>query len=249
MDLRSAVLVVGGSVCSFKLLNTMVRFLPTPEVALKKKWKWRNTVTSLAHSSLTGAWAVLCLCRQPQMLEDLIASHSLLSHSLVAVSTGYFIHDLLDVGSNQPLKQSRELLLHHSTVITCFSLAVTSRLYVGLAVVSLLIEINSVFLHIRQLLLLSGRRHRLGAESTAARPSVAYSLTSWLNMGTLLMFRVFPMGWMTRWLASHSDHLPRYALMMGAVGMSLISTMNMVLFYRLLRADFLTNTRNSRGNH
>ncbi|CAJ1063749.1 TLC domain-containing protein 2-like isoform X2 [Xyrichtys novacula] len=118
MDLRSTVLVVGGSLCAFKLFNKIVRYLPTPERACEKKWKWRNTLTSLAHSSLTGAWAVICLYHQPQMLEDLISSHSLLSHSLVAVSTGYFIHDFLDVGFNLPLKQTWEVLLHHSTVIS-----------------------------------------------------------------------------------------------------------------------------------
>ena len=59
MDLKSTLLVVGGSVCSFKLLNTILRFLPTPEQALNKSWRWRNICTSLAHSSLSGAWAVL----------------------------------------------------------------------------------------------------------------------------------------------------------------------------------------------
>ncbi|XP_070773737.1 TLC domain-containing protein 2-like [Enoplosus armatus] len=245
MDLRSTLLVTGGSVCSFKLLNTIVRFLPTPEPAREKTWKWRNISTSFSHSSLTGAWAVLCLYRQPQMVEDLISSHSLFSHCLVAVSTGYFIHDFLDVALNQSFKQSWELLLHHSVVISCFTLAVTSRLYLGLAVVSLLIEINSVFLHIRQLLLLSGRRNRPGSDITAPRPSVTYSITSWLNLGTLLVFRVCTMGWMTRWLAAHSARMPRYVLIMGTVGLSLISTMNIGLFYRLLRADVLTNTSNT----
>uniref|UniRef100_A0A3Q1HWH7 TLC domain-containing protein n=1 Tax=Anabas testudineus TaxID=64144 RepID=A0A3Q1HWH7_ANATE len=224
MDLRSTLLVIGGSACSFKLLNTVLRFLPTPEPAHLKAWKWRNISTSVAHSSLTGAWAVLCLYLQPQMVEDLISSHSLLSHSLVAVSTGYFIHDFLDMALNQSFKQSWELLLHHSVVISCFGLAVTSRRYVGFAVVSLLVEINSVFLHVRQLLLLSGRRN------------------SWLNVGTFLVFRVCTLGWMTRWLAVHREHIPRYVLMMGTAGLSVVSTMNTVLFYRLLRADILINT-------
>ncbi|XP_070700337.1 TLC domain-containing protein 2-like [Pempheris klunzingeri] len=249
MNLGSALLVTGGSACSFKLLNTITRFLPIPEPACSKAWKWRNISTSLAHSSLTGAWAVSCFYCQPQMLEDLISSHSLLSHSLVAVSTGYFIHDFLDVASNQSFKLSWELLLHYSAVISCFSLAVTSRLYLGFAVVSLLIEINSVFLHVRQLLLLSGRRNRPGTENTAPRPSVAYSITSWLNLGTLLVFRVCTTGWMIRWLVAHSDRVPRYVLMMGTVGLSLISTMNFVLFYRLFRADFLANTNKTSMNH
>ncbi|XP_026228706.1 TLC domain-containing protein 2-like [Anabas testudineus] len=242
MDLRSTLLVIGGSACSFKLLNTVLRFLPTPEPAHLKAWKWRNISTSVAHSSLTGAWAVLCLYLQPQMVEDLISSHSLLSHSLVAVSTGYFIHDFLDMALNQSFKQSWELLLHHSVVISCFGLAVTSRRYVGFAVVSLLVEINSVFLHVRQLLLLSGRRNRLRTEMTPACPSVTYSVTSWLNVGTFLVFRVCTLGWMTRWLAVHREHIPRYVLMMGTAGLSVVSTMNTVLFYRLLRADILINT-------
>uniref|UniRef100_A0A3B4XQ84 TLC domain-containing protein 2-like n=1 Tax=Seriola lalandi dorsalis TaxID=1841481 RepID=A0A3B4XQ84_SERLL len=219
MDLRSTLLVIGGSVCSFKLLNTIVRLLPTPVQASKKAWRWRNISTSLAHSSLTGAWAVLCFYLQPQTVEDLISSHSVFSHSLVAVSTGYFINDLLDLAVNQSFKQSWELLFHHSVVISCFSVAVTTRLYLGFAVVSLLVEINSVFLHIRQLLLLSGQRN------------------SWLNMGTFLVFRVCTLGWMARWLAGHSEHIPRYILMMGTAGLSLISTMNTVLFYRLLRRE------------
>ncbi|XP_060911271.1 TLC domain-containing protein 2-like [Labrus mixtus] len=247
MDWKSTLLVVGGSACSFKLLNTVVGFLPTPELAHNKMWKWRNTMTSLAHSSLTGAWAVSCLYCQPKMLEDLISSYSLLSHCLVAVSTGYFINDFLDVSLNQSLKQSREVLLHHSTVISCFTLAVTSRLYLGFAVVSLLIEINSVFLHIRQVLLLLGQGNRTGP--AALRTSVTYSLTSWLNLGTLLVFRICTTGWMTRWLASHREHIPRFVFMIGTTGLSLISTMNMVLLYRLLRADFLTNPHNTSKNH
>ncbi|XP_041808708.1 TLC domain-containing protein 2-like [Chelmon rostratus] len=249
MDLRSTLLVIGGSTCSFKLLNTIVRLLPTPEPARKRAWKWSNISTSLAHSSLTGTWAALCLYSHPQMLKDLISSHSLFSHSLVAVSTGYFIHDFLDVAFNQSFKRSWEVLLHHSAVIPCFSLAVTSRLYLGFAVVSLLIEINSVFLHIRQLLLLSGQRNRPGTEITAPRPSVTYSMTSWLNLGTLLVFRVCTTGWMSRWLAAHSERIPRYTLMMGTVGLSLITTMNTVLLYRLLRADFFTDTRKTSNSH
>uniref|UniRef100_A0A8D3DGU0 TLC domain-containing protein n=1 Tax=Scophthalmus maximus TaxID=52904 RepID=A0A8D3DGU0_SCOMX len=282
MDLRSVLLVTGGSACSFKLLNTLFRFLPTPAPARKKAWKWRNISTSLAHSTLTGAWAVLwCvetqqhavgpvvysrvivrsslshvvrlwLCSfslRPQMVADLISSHSVLSHSLVAVSTGYFIHDFLDLASNQSVKQSWEVLLHHSVVISCFGLAVTSRLYLGFAVVSLLVEINSVFLHIRQLLLLSGQRNRPGGGVTAPRPTVTYTTNCWLNLGTFLVFRACTLGWMGRWLAGQTEHMPRHVLMMGRVGLSLISVMNVVLFYRLVRADILTDTNNTKGRH
>uniref|UniRef100_A0A3Q4G9R9 TLC domain-containing protein n=1 Tax=Neolamprologus brichardi TaxID=32507 RepID=A0A3Q4G9R9_NEOBR len=203
MDLKSTLLLTGGSAGSFKLLNAVIRVLPTPQPAQRKAWKWRNVSTSLAHSCLTGAGAVLWFVEAP-------CTH------ISTSPPGYFIHDFLDMALNQPFKQSWDLLLHHSLVISCFGLAVTSRLYLGFAVMSLLVEINSVFLHLRQLL-----------------PSLAYSITSWLNLGTFLLFRACTLGWMSRWLARHSEHIPRYVLMMGAAGLSLISTMNVAIMCRV----------------
>ena len=37
-------------------------------------------------------------------------------------------------------------------IIACYMVAVTTRLYVGYAVVGLLVEVNSIFLHLRQLM-------------------------------------------------------------------------------------------------
>ncbi|KAK0152553.1 TLC domain-containing protein 2 [Merluccius polli] len=254
MDWRSAVLATGGSVCSFKLVNALVGRLQAPQGACSKAWKWRNIATSLVHSSVSGSWAVLCFWRHPQMADDLISTHTLFSHSLVVVSTGYFIYDAMDLLLNQSFKRSWEVLLHHSVVISCFSLAVSSRLYVGFAVLSLLVEINTVFLHSRQLLLLSGRRNRPAGSATTTtplppQPTMAYRLTSLLNLATFLVFRVCTLGWMTRWLARHTEHLPRFVLALGTVGLGGITAMNAVLLYRLLRADVLTDTRTSGKDH
>lgn len=64
-----------------------------------------------------------------------------------------------------------------------------------------------------------------------------------------LVFRACTLGWMSRWLARHSEHIPRYVLMMGAAGMSLISTMNVAMFYKMFKADILKNMRNATENH
>lgn len=49
-----------------------------------------------------------------------------------------------------------ELLVHHLTVTVCFGIAVSTRTYVAYAALSLVVEINSVFLHARQLLTIGG---------------------------------------------------------------------------------------------
>uniref|UniRef100_A0A183SRH6 TLC domain-containing protein n=1 Tax=Schistocephalus solidus TaxID=70667 RepID=A0A183SRH6_SCHSO len=77
------------------------------------------------------------------------------------VSTGYFLHDISHSLRGPPRRHTVELLLHH--ILVPFIL--------GYAIVSLLVEINSVFLHLRRLLL----------SLTVSRESVIFAVTSLLN--------------------------------------------------------------------
>lgn len=60
-------------------------------------------------------------------------------------------------------------------VIACYMVAVTTKLYVGYAVVGLLVELNSIFLHLRQLMQICG----------FAKTSACYRLNSLLNLGMI----------------------------------------------------------------
>ncbi|KAJ8392146.1 hypothetical protein AAFF_G00079520 [Aldrovandia affinis] len=235
MDLNSVILTASGSVGFFKLLNCGLSRLPAPESAHRNPWKWRNISTSLVHSLITGVWAVLCFYLHPQMAEDLIATHSLFSHALVSVSIGYFIYDFLDMIHNQKLSQSWELLFHHVVVITCFGMSVVTCQYVGFAVVALLVEINSIFLHLRQVLRMAG----LGK-------TTPYRLNSIVNLGTYVVFRISTLAWMTRWLVLNREHVPLLSYTIGSMGLAIVTAMNIVLFYRLLRSDFLLPAREAR---
>ncbi|KAG9485851.1 hypothetical protein GDO78_008760 [Eleutherodactylus coqui] len=166
------------------------------------------------------------------MAEDLVSTHSCSSHTLVAVSVGYFIHDFVDMLQNQKLLQSWELLFHHTVVITCFGISVLLHHYVGFAVVALLVEINSIFLHLRQILLMANL-----AKTTM------YRVNSLLNLGTYVIFRISTLAWMTRWLVLNRENVPLLPYTIGSVGMAIMTAMNAVLFYRLLRSDFLKAAR------
>uniref|UniRef100_A0A3Q3IKG7 TLC domain-containing protein n=1 Tax=Monopterus albus TaxID=43700 RepID=A0A3Q3IKG7_MONAL len=193
MALSSVILTTGISVGFFTLVNAGVSKV-IPESARRNIWKWKNICTSFAHSCITATWAVLCFFLHPQMAEDLIETHSVFSHVLVSFSIGYFIFDLSDMMMNQKLSQSWELLIHHIVVITCFGLSVLSCRYVGFAVVALLVEINSVFLHLRQILRMANI-----ATGTLCR------LNSMMNLGTYVVFRISTLAWMTRWLVLNRD--------------------------------------------
>uniref|UniRef100_A0A3B3RRW2 TLC domain containing 2 n=1 Tax=Paramormyrops kingsleyae TaxID=1676925 RepID=A0A3B3RRW2_9TELE len=154
--------------------------------------------------------------------------------SCLPISSGYFIHDLLDMIFNQKISQSWELVFHH-LVITCFGISALSFRYVGFAVVALLVEINSIFLHLRQMLRMSGL-----AKSTV------YRLNSMVNLGTYVVFRISTLAWMTRWLVLNRSLIPLLIYTVGSVGMAIMTAMNIVLFYRLLRSDFLISGRETR---
>nr|XP_057936347.1 TLC domain-containing protein 2 [Doryrhamphus excisus] len=228
MELSSVLLTTGGAYGFFRLVNTGVGRLPVPASAYKNATKWRNISTSFVHSLVTAIWAVLCFILHPHMAEDLIETHSVFSHSLVSFSIGYFIYDLFDMVKYQKMGQSWELGLHHVVVITCFGLSVVTHRYIGFAVVALLVEINSVFLHLRQIL----RMANLPA-------CTAYRVNSMINLGTYVVFRINTLAWMTRWLVLNRDKVPLLSYTLGSVGLAIMTAMNIVLFYRLLRTDFL----------
>ncbi|KAK7882099.1 hypothetical protein WMY93_028273 [Mugilogobius chulae] len=210
------------------MVNAGIGKLPIPESARRNAWKWRNIATSFVHSFVTAIWAVLCFFRHPQMAEDLIETFSVFSHALVSFSIGYFIYDFFDMVLNQKLTASWELLFHHTVVIACFGLSVISCNYVGFAVVALLVEINSVFLHLRQMLRMAN-----------IAVGTLYRVNSIINLGTYVVFRINTLAWMTRWLVLNRDKIPLLAYTLGSVGMAIMTVMNIVLFYRLLRTDFL----------
>lgn len=133
---------------------------------------------------------------------------------------------------SQPLGTVRMHSNHPSPfllqAITCFGLSVLSCRYIGFAVVALLVEINSVFLHLRQMLRMSN-----------IAKGTLYRVNSMVNLGTYVVFRINTLAWMTRWLVLNRDNVPLVAYTLGSVGMAIMTAMNIVLFYRLLRSDFL----------
>lgn len=116
-------------------------------------------------------------------------------------------------------------------MILCFSLAVFTRYYIGYGLVSLLVEVNSTFLHWRQLLLLQGK----------PKSDSFYRKVSLVNLTTFVVFRVVPLGWMTRWLAMHGHTLPVVVYALGCVTMLCILVMSIILFFRLISADFYSS--------
>ncbi|XP_076106701.1 TLC domain-containing protein 2-like [Mytilus galloprovincialis] len=221
----------------FYVLGRIAHVL-TPASACHSPWRWKNISVSLVHAVIVGTWACLSFYETPKMAEDMIKTYSNSAHTLISFSFGYFVYDMWDMLIYQRNRHSFELMGHHVVIFICFGIAIVTKLYIGYAVVALVIEINSIFLHIRQLLQIC----------RYSKNNSAYRLNSLINLGTFVVCRITVMAWMSRWLLINKDLVPLIFYSIGSVGLAVMTVMNIILFYRLLQSDFIKKNESKKEN-
>ncbi|XP_010863265.1 TLC domain-containing protein 1 [Esox lucius] len=220
-------------VCSlfFRLLHTALRRLPRPERVCThpwRNWKWNNLSVSMVHSTVTAVWAHASVAHSPVMLEDMYSASSPLAYLLVCFSTGYFIQDAADILFSGFARASWEFLLHHFLVLFCFLYSIVTRNYVSGVIVALFVEVNSIFLHTRQMM-------RLAGADTSSYP---YSVVRLLNLITYVFFRLGAQFLITRFILLNYTWLEHAHYFLAAIGA--MNIMMLVYLWRLVRADFMT---------
>ncbi|KAK2827193.1 hypothetical protein Q7C36_018119 [Tachysurus vachellii] len=235
---RRPLLCVFCSSLAFRLLQTLLKFLPRPHAVNCDQWKsykWKNLSVSVVHSLLTGTWAVSCVFQYPVMVYDLHSSFTPVSYLLVIISTGYFIQDAGDIIFSGYARESWEFLLHHVLVIWTFLYAVLTRQYVAGAVVALFVEVNSVFLHARLMLKMAG----------VTKDSLLYTINKFINVTTYISFRLGAQSYLTWYILVNYSWLDHAGYFLTS--MMLMNIMILIYFYRLLRTDFFSKHSQSNG--
>ena len=154
--------VISASFGIFVVINFLTKLgIPSAVKNTKRnpqetRWKWRNILTSFVHSSIAGIWTILVFVLEPSLSEDMLNSYSEYAQTLVCFSIGYFIYDFIDMAMYHLKGSTYELLLHHIMLIICYGMTVANKTYVAYSALSLLVEVNSIFLHARQLLIFAG---------------------------------------------------------------------------------------------
>ncbi|KAK3738439.1 hypothetical protein QZH41_017067, partial [Actinostola sp. cb2023] len=140
---------------------------------------------------------------------------------------GYFIHDLFDMLFND-LKKSGALILHHIMVLGAFSLAVFQESYLGFVMGSLVVEINSVFLHSRRIMVLHN----------VSKASLKYEVNGVLLIFTFVVFRFFTNGWMVYFTIHTVYVLPLMVSVYVCIAAGIVTIINIILFMIIWNADF-----------
>jgi len=214
----------------FLLVNKLLKNMNFGKMSKHRQRKYVNIATSLVHSAITGTGAILAFYQKPNLQKDLIHEESTFGFHLAQISFGYFIYDAFDFAriNNFRLSAFVEMALHHAVCLACFACTVSMEKFIGLTMMALLMEFNSIFLHSRTLLLYSGYKNTL-----------FYTIVSIMNLTTLAVFRLYVSFDLVRWFMILDDPVVGNLLYIGILGNTVVGIMNLVLFWRCFNSDYL----------
>ncbi|EFO85471.1 hypothetical protein CRE_23037 [Caenorhabditis remanei] len=147
-------------------------------------------VVSLTHAFFSSI-AVLTSLTDPRFIKSPYDFFKEETQFVFLFSMGYFLYDLFDMGIHGELPNSKEYILHHSLALFAFSSIIVSEKFFGVAVIGLLVEVQTVFLHSRTIvrLLIKG-----------SEESVMSEFFIQMNMICLFLFRHAPTLWLLYFL-------------------------------------------------
>jgi hypothetical protein len=193
-----------------------------------KKFRISNEVVSLIHSVISGIWALYSIMTYPKLITEMNTFTHPVPKWLVYVSFGYIIHDLLDLLINENSARILELLFHHVIVIIAFLITLITNKFLGVLMLGLLMECNSIFLHSRSLLNL----YRQPKNSTA------FKFIALLNILTFMTCRMAVSVYLLYWQISNmiSGSMVWYHAVITFFVIASLAITNSVLLYRVLAA-------------
>ncbi|CAF0941555.1 unnamed protein product [Rotaria sp. Silwood1] len=207
--------------------HILARFISRKDA--RHHWKRINIATSFIHSILASISSIYVFIENPAMCTtDIISSFTPNAYSYISFELGYFIFDSIDNLRHPSGRHTYEILLHHITIIGCFGISLYLGRYIGYCVISLFIEINSIFLHLRQLFLLFNK----------SKYDRIYRINNIINLSTFVVFRFGAVIFMFIWLIMNRSNVPLILSFIGHSGLAIMTIINCYLLYRLLKSDF-----------
>nr|XP_056721346.1 TLC domain-containing protein 1 [Euleptes europaea] len=225
--------LVAGSTLLFGALRWGLSRCPLPAHVRRdatRAWRWKNLLVSFAHSIVAGIWAVAVAWQMPEIFLDIIDTTPPSGHLLLCFSSGYFIHDSLDIIVCRQSLASWEYLVHHFMATTGLFSGILLDRFVGAGLIVLFVEVSNIFLTIRMMM-------RLG---NLQFPTL-YKVNKYANLVAYFLFRLAPQAYLSWYFARYVEARGQGAFLM--FNLVLLDFMILAYFSRLLRSDFCPGAR------
>ncbi|XP_074176305.1 TLC domain-containing protein 1 isoform X3 [Rhinolophus sinicus] len=161
----------------------------------------------------------------PEMLVEIETAWSLSGYLLVCFSTGYFIHDTVDIVVSRQARASWEYLVHHVMAMGAFFSGIFWSKFVGGGVLTLLVEVSNIFLTIRMMMKINN-----------AQDLLLYRINKYVNLVMYFLFRLAPQAYLTYFFLQYAGQRTQGTFLLGILLM--LDIMILIYFSRLLRSDF-----------
>jgi len=234
------------TICFFQLLSKIsVHVFSIPPGVIRgyddeyRKFRYRNLTISFSHAVITGCWSLICVVLYGKLMrEDMVAFVNWPTYGLCCFTTGYFLYDVMDIVMAKRIMEKWDILLHHMTILISASYVVTYASCVGYQAFGMLVELNTIFLHRRQMFQLAG--------IDRADPLVRRN--TFFNLTTFIIFRCFPLAYLTVGIFYDGHRVPIWYLSFYGSCMALLNVINAILLYRLFQADVVYTNGNGKKN-
>lgn len=229
--IRNNVLVATGSALFFYGTNQILKknSCISSKVYQEKRNLWYNVFVSLLHSSLASVLCFICFYIEPSIFMKMNSPlYSDVARFATNVSVGYFLYDFVDNVRHYPFSANWPLQIHHVIIVMEY---VSIGWYLGLyyyVIISLTCEINSIFLHLRQLFHLSKMNQN----------SFIYKSNKHANLITYLMTRMIVIPWMFIRGNFYGQFPKGYILTYGSIGTCLMYVINVFLLWKIVKKDY-----------
>ena len=204
------------------------------EQKLYRVKRWKNIVVSFIHAVITSIGGLYVLNKYSELIENMIEAHVPEVYIVNCFVFTYFFYDTVDNLKNNRTRKTYEMMIHHAVVLICYFIQFVIKRYLGCITIILLLEVNSVFLHLRHILL----------HYNVNKKSIMYQVTAFLNVITLIFFRLCVIIWMLRWVSYNYHLLQAFVLYISTTGLLIFLVMNTILLYRVIVSDYLKPNNN-----
>ena len=116
-------------------------------------------------------------------------------------------------------------------MIFIFYVTLSNKKYIPFAICALLMEINSVFLHVRRLMHMSDCNPK----------GPLFTINRFLLTVTFVIFRLVVCGWMVHFLVVHRNIVNQLHLSFGVGGMCIVIPQNLLLLNQVWMSDAKRN--------
>lgn len=219
------------SILFFSVLNYgSKKFMTLPEaISLSLNPNaWHNKLVCVIYSSFIGIFSLIAVLQNPAVINDPIHLKINFSTLLVSISLGYLIYDTTFNLINRRFSNSWELILQNVVTIIAYILTLLEIRLILLMNVTLLTELNSVFVHIRQLMVMSGKNMN----------SSGYRLVSYLAVITFCV-RYAVVGWLIGCSVSYQSQIGLIKSRLFLAFSLLMLCLHTVLLMRICVADII----------